>query len=1227
MKFKLICFIFLIFISCSVHSLESSIISSDFKIETFTLDRIEKGDINTDFIFDLKFSGCQPSSDIHVIGVYINSGDAGSDPTSGIVNIFSPVLYNKENIEPEMQKLIDLGISKYTQLSSENESSCNSSIKYTFSIGNDLFSSKTGKIYLFAVNYIKKPIEQNKANLIDGFYTKKKSGIDLYDSTFTSLKKKYTLLEKDIYKKNPTIGKEYVYDSKLYKPENSINNTQLIDDVYFKFFDFDYSANSKNRFLFGILIDNPNLTFIPENKQSDYKSIDIDLSARKTNTTEINNETELLTSLNIISYNKINTSINNPKDGFICTRKDLCYFNKNINLEDTGFKLTISNLDPTLPNPKLVFYSNLLIGDYKKDAFNKLYTYTTHVLDTTFKISLSGDKPYQVNKVSSEQMEFSLSGKLDFPRYLSFAQVSDSNLTLPQIIYFIPLDTDDYSDVLLYNINRKICSFYNDSNSCLIDYIPEIQSLPSSVSEPLSTKDILNQIDTLEKKRLQSTTTVPVLIVPEPKPEVINEIEINPITEEYLDFLTLKYKNKYRFEKPCMLDITEIPNDIGVPSIKEVSLSSCNLYKQEPCSIYLDYDFDDVLDPNCDIYILDDLEELDEDGTDDSVENISETKNITVPTNNTLNEAEPCIPSKETIVSTEDGVAPAVICEPIINIDTSEVEWPDPEKIEIENIDIIPPEDFIISKNSIELEKNDKLEPLAPEVPAQNSCQATILNNRKNLSIFSLSSNLHLSKNKDINNTSYLNILNGTNFKLPNDSDFNKFNNIVFSISKVYGLSEEEISQFWAILAQESTFGTNTIYSANIGIAQIEYSTWFKPTTYPQELDTYLRLFLLSKDYLVAPEFAPLKPILKDAGFDPVKFNRLATAIVREYHDWNAATKLQQDSLSKTTLGYTKKDVVDLISVVYAGSIYSSYRDRVSNRGINIPVAGFSNYNDKSSYNAFFAISYRYSSSSKITFKNNTTYVVGKISEGKLIYEGAYIVTKKIYFYELYKKLYCSKNKILLDSYSNYYLNNTYQGISNIKPENFRKYIVDKANTLIDKPYVSGGRNGIAKYNAGIDCVGLLYVTLFELGYLKENQNISKIFSFGGTILEYVGDEKFIINDSADYDKLVPGDFLFFNDYSHSGIYIGTKQKSVANGKGLVIEHLFIHASSYRRKVVIDSLETYRSNNKGNLIVARMNDLSFNSDVSTNISKYIQEIKYQGDTTWYPISKNIYPYK
>lgn len=102
--------------------------------------------------------------------------------------------------------------------------------------------------------------------------------------------------------------------------------------------------------------------------------------------------------------------------------------------------------------------------------------------------------------------------------------------------------------------------------------------------------------------------------------------------------------------------------------------------------------------------------------------------------------------------------------------------------------------------------------------------------------------------------------------------------------------------------------------------------------------------------------------------------------------------------------------------------------------------------------------------------------------------------------------------------------------------------VINLAKTMLDIPYRFGGTT-----LRGIDC----------------SAYVQRVFAMLDIPIPRTAREQFSIGTSIDRNELTVGDLVFFHTYasfpSHVGIYLG--------------DNLFIHASSFVRKVTIDSLD------------------------------------------------------
>lgn len=164
-------------------------------------------------------------------------------------------------------------------------------------------------------------------------------------------------------------------------------------------------------------------------------------------------------------------------------------------------------------------------------------------------------------------------------------------------------------------------------------------------------------------------------------------------------------------------------------------------------------------------------------------------------------------------------------------------------------------------------------------------------------------------------------------------------------------------------------------------------------------------------------------------------------------------------------------------------------------------------------------------------------------------------------------------------------LNNTTLIVNN----NIAIQIIERTTNYLGTRYVFGGRNGYTfgptnyRLKSGLDCIGLPYVVLRDLGYIDGSTGCKEMFESGCAVLDFVENNKGhitgisgIINNRTDLDQLQPGDILFFNTshgvFGHVGIYSKTESGC----------HKYIHAPRPGTRVKYDCIETgIKINNRG----------------------------------------------
>ncbi|GEM_PF-4417116 len=1195
-KYRYITVLFLFVLStCIINaaSISEPTIPYDFKISTFSLDKVDLNGNNLIMDFNIEFSGCSDNPDVYVAGLFIPDylTISKNDPINNIEllkYIVSDILYTKSKITIDdiNKKIAEYGLDKllvvnHFNMAEDKYNYCKSQGHFLYSIDSVLAENQSGKFYLFGVNFLNeasgKLIMKDSANLIDGFYLKHNSANNAYQNVFLNLKSKYGLLENEAYTPKITTTIDY---SILYK--NITGTTGATDqekDAYFIIQNYNESLstslNSRHAVLIYIPENTRDKTFITENKQSDL----LELVIPKDKLTLIKSEQELLTKEEIKepTYEKINISpIKTNGTDFFCIQSNICYFRGKADFSKIDFKIKLSNIKSDITNSYINTYSNILSKTYLDTIKSNMYLARTPQETSEIKLgSLTSIS------LSSSSNELKLSGIISDYYYLAIAQNSPTQVTMYDTLFIIPLNDLNYENVLLYYINQKICSFYYNGINCHKDYLPVLDINPIEVPiESKLTSELLSKVRTelFPISKLSSKSEVIQIL---PTPEFLKAIDVL-FKNRSLEYIR---SDPIQEELDHQADVNKLTADILVKDIAKLNLDLNKSIEQlinEPINIDMNSSAKDSL--------------------------VNDLINYT--------------PSKENNSSTDPFIVIESIDMGTIAQDISELD--EENKAEI-----------IKSMDEFEKELNSK--PVPDDVSieqAQLTCDQYISLLRTRLHIFDL--------RYIYNNKTYLDILTTKQIAIPDDKAYSKFNNIVLSTARAYNMSPEETSQFWAIMAQESTFGQDTAYTTNIGIAQINYNTWFKNFGADTSLYKYLDTYLRNLTYVNTPDTEPLTKLIGAQYNTSVSFSKFARETIIKYRDMNTETRALDNLIAMAQVKPypSQREIIDYISVIYGAAIYSYYKDMAINKGLDFPNSSSSAYDDTYSYDLMFAVSYKYNVTPGKAFNYKNIYTIGANTNEKSILSagGVNSVTMKLAYYELFKKQMCDNNtsSIFIKSYNSNYLNPkklapvnpvTTKPTGDYNPEISSKILAELEN-LKGTRYNSGGRNGLFKLNKGIDCIGLLYVVLYDIGYIpKDRANktiMTKIFSHGGVITEYVGDNKFIIRNPKDYSKLRPGDFIFFNDYYHAAIYIGVNPNT---GK-----HEFIHASSYYDKVVVQTLDDYSlaPNKSGRMIVARLMDMESNDEeVYYNISKYISEIKLEGQpnlVAWQPVLKNIYPY-
>lgn len=380
----------------------------------------------------------------------------------------------------------------------------------------------------------------------------------------------------------------------------------------------------------------------------------------------------------------------------------------------------------------------------------------------------------------------------------------------------------------------------------------------------------------------------------------------------------------------------------------------------------------------------------------------------------------------------------------------------------------------------------------------------------------------------------------------------------LFEVGKDFGFSDEEMAQFWAIVTQESSFGKSTISKgteSSYGMAQINYDVWCSGNG---KINGYNQL----KDYF-------------------------PNSIVSNQTDY--------DTLCDNIKNNKEADKDQTYSLQFGAAVYKAYRDKVIGTTNDFPREAFKTYDHKDAIDAMFAIGYKYNSPNK-GFNINKKYTLessGNSSNFNNIYlpvTTTFQTVTKLANYLVYKKIMFDINTLQdedLDNCIKLQIKNNYSKFSatyptipflkmefstpgssavdttNLSSSEIGPKILENAEKYLGEKYVSGGRKGYYDKD-GVDCIGLQYLALRDTSLLNNKPQFNfqgipqtieakKVFSWGGTILEYVADEKFVIEYSSDLDYLQPGDFLYF-DYSHAGIYKGYNSQTK--------KHEFIHANT-----------------------------------------------------------------
>jgi len=150
--------------------------------------------------------------------------------------------------------------------------------------------------------------------------------------------------------------------------------------------------------------------------------------------------------------------------------------------------------------------------------------------------------------------------------------------------------------------------------------------------------------------------------------------------------------------------------------------------------------------------------------------------------------------------------------------------------------------------------------------------------------------------------------------------------------------------------------------------------------------------------------------------------------------------------------------------------------------------------------------------------------------------------------------------------------------------------LIERSVHYLGTPYVLGGRNGYTfgptnyPLKGGLDCVGLQYVALRDLGYIDGSAGCKEMFENGCAVVDFIEKNKGhitgtigILDNQDDLDLLRPGDLLFFNTkhgvFGHAAIYYATEPGC----------HKYIHAPQPGSNVRYECIESgINNNNTGN---------------------------------------------